>query len=204
MFEANPFFSKVLKKKLESAPVHGDFKVFSCGIGAEESELYYFHDTQSFLKESNMGNVSKVRSFKPIKVVPLNRFAEELRECDFLKTDIEEMDFFALLGASKILANVHFIQFELGIGADFNDRKVMNEDYYSLLEADFDLFVLRDNNPIWEAFPTLPLLITLNSGTKLLLKILQSSGVGFNIVGINKKKLFPEFLVPEISLLSFH
>lgn len=42
------------------------------------------------------------------------------KRIDFLKTDIENYDYFALLGLKSYLKKIKFIQFELGLGAKFN------------------------------------------------------------------------------------
>jgi FkbM family methyltransferase len=190
MFEANPAFAK---KLIEITPsLNKNSFVYNCAIGKEPGKLYYYYDSQSFILKSNMGNVSRYKSNSPIEVRTIDSFSEEIKQIDFLKTDIEEMDFYALLGAKNTLPKVHFIQFELGLGMSYLNRKVTNTDYWDLLETDFDLYVLRDEaNPIWKANHSLPLLLRLTIDVKIVIEILQVTGVGFNIVGINKLKETP-------------
>ncbi len=199
MFEANPAFARVLTKKVPELNVTNF--VFNVGIGNKPTEMYYYYDTQSFVSESRVGNISKLKSRKQILVRTIDSYRSEIKNCDFYKSDIEEMDFYALLGAKKTLANVHFLQFELGLGMPYKGRRVENIDYWSLLESDFHLYLLKDANPIWGAMPELPLLLELNSATKKIIEILQFSGNGFNIVGINRKKGIPDILKNKIGCL---
>ena len=193
MFEANPAFAK---KLIEITPsLNKNSFVYNCAIGKDHGELYYYYDSQSFVLKSNMGNISRYKSNTPIEVRTIDSFSTVIKQIDFLKTDIEEMDFYALLGAKNTLPRVHFIQFELGLGMSYMDRKVANIDYWELLEPNFDLYVLRDEaNPIWKANDSLPLLLRLTLELKIVIEILQVTGVGFNIVGINKLKGTPESL----------
>lgn len=186
MFEPNPVFAKELRRKTQDS---GDrVEILNLAIGSEETELHYYYDTQSFVSVSNVGTISKYRSTKPIPVVTLNEFFRDEIQIDFLKTDIEEMDYFALLGASNLLPNISFLQFELGLGLPLGDIHVQNSHYWSLLEPHFDLYLLRDENPIWKTYPDLPLLLVLDSKLKMTIEILQSTGTGFNIVGINRNQ----------------
>lgn len=185
MFEANPSFASKLRDI--TPKLNEDNFVINVAIGKEQGELFYFYDSQSLVEKSNVGDTSKIKSRKPIAVQTLDSYFETIKEIDFLKTDIEEMDFYALLGASKFLKRTHFIQFELGLGLPYLERKVENSDYWELLEPNFSLFILQDEaNPIEKAFSKLPLLVALTPEVKMLMKVLQSLGYGFNVVGINK------------------
>lgn len=185
MFEANPVFAQKLLAKTSILKQRNI--VIDKAIGSEVGELTYFYDTQSFIAGSNVGTVSKLKSRKPISVTTLDLYFKDLGDIDFLKTDIEEMDFHALLGASEILRKVKFLQFELGIGAELKEGKtVSNRMYWELLENEFHLFILKDTNPIWQRWPRLPLLLCLDTNSKLIIEVLQKTGAGFNIVGVRK------------------
>jgi FkbM family methyltransferase len=202
MFEANPAFASRLRKITTS--IDENNFVFNIAIGKEPGSLYYFYDTQSFIEKSNVGNISKYKSAKPIDVRTLDSYSGVIHEIDFLKTDIEEMDFYALLGASSFLPKIKFIQFELGLGIPYLDRTVENTDYWELLEPSFDLFILRDEaNPIWKAFPKQSLLLALNQEAKILVQILQVLGHGFNIVGINRNFKIPQSILSNMGNLHF-
>lgn len=200
MFEANPLFAAKLRDLAPSIDVNSF--VFNFAIGKEPGALFYFYDTQSFVRKSRVGNVSKYKSKTPITVRTIDSFSETIKDIDFLKTDIEEMDFYALLGAKLTLPDVHFIQFELGLGMPYLDRTVKNSDYWSLLEPNFYLFVLKDENPIWKSYPKLPLLLELSVQEKIVIEILQQIGYGFNIVGINKKKGIPQIMQEHIGSIN--
>lgn len=202
MFEANPAF--VSKLRAITPFIDQNNFIFNVAIGKEPGNLYYYYDTQSFIKKSNVGNISKYKSAKPIEVRTLDSYSEIIPDIDFLKTDIEEMDFYALLGASTFLPKIRFIQFELGLGMPYLDRTVSNSDYWELLEPSFDLFILEDEaNPIYKAIPNLPLLLTLNSEAKIVVNILQKLGYGFNIVGINREYKIPQTILSNIGEINF-
>ena len=197
MFEANPAF--VSKLRAITPSIDQNNFIFNVAIGKEPGNLYYYYDTQSFIKKSNVGNISRYKSAKPIEVRTLDSYSEIIPDIDFLKTDIEEMDFYALLGASTFLPKIRFIQFELGLGMPYLDRTVSNSDYWELLEPSFDLFILEDEaNPIYKAIPNLPLLLTLNSEAKIVVNILQKLCYGFNIVGINRDYKIPQTILSNI------
>lgn len=201
MFEANPAFASRLRQ-ITPLIDENNF-VFNIAIGKEPGSLYYFYDTQSFIEKSNVGNISKYKSAQPIDVRTLDSYSGIIQEIDFLKTDIEEMDFYALLGASSFLPKIKFIQFELGLGMPYSDRTVENADYWELLEASFDLFILRDEaNPIWKTFPKQSLLLALNQEAKIIVQILQALGHGFNIVGINTNFDIPRSIQANIGKLN--
>ena len=87
----------------------------------------------------------------------------------------------------EILKNCKYIQFELGIGAPYLDRVVTNEDYYSLFDEYFNLYILQDeNNPYLQGELSNINLFILNKKSKHIVEEAQLEGIGFNIVAINK------------------
>jgi hypothetical protein len=200
MFEANPSFVSKLKNLTPNLG-QSNF-VFGVAIGAVPGSMYYFYDTQSFVEKSSVGIISRHKAKKPIEVRTLDSYSEIIHQIDFLKTDVEEMDFYALLGATLSLPKISFIQFELGLGMPYLGRTVESSDYWELLDPKFELFILRDEaNPIWLTFPTLPLLLTLNQEAKMMISILKKLGYGFNIVGINRDFRKVESLLSNIGQL---
>lgn len=99
MIEANPIFARILQQKLKK--IGGNNFVLNVGVGFEPNEMFYYFDTQSFVLKSNVGNSSKVKSKERIEICTLDSFVELIKFCDFYKSDIEEMDFYALLGAKS-------------------------------------------------------------------------------------------------------
>jgi hypothetical protein len=80
---------------------------------------------------------------------------KKLRRIDFLKTDIEQYDYFALTRLKSYFKNLKFIQFELGLGAKliFESHKkcfqyIGIKHYLNLLKKNFVLFLHDKNNPI--------------------------------------------------------
>ena len=200
MFEANPAFVSKLRSITPS--IGENNFIFNVAIGREPGNLFYFYDTQSFVEKSSVGNISKYKSARPIEVRTLDSYSGIISNIDFLKTDIEEMDFYALLGARLFLPKIHFIQFELGLGMPHLERTVENTDYWELLESSFDLYILRDEaNPIWKTFSNLPLLLTLDEQAKITVNILQTLGYGFNIVGVNKDFGTPQSIFDNVGRL---
>ena len=116
---------------------------------------------------------------------------------DFLKTDIEGHDYFALIGLGNYIDKCKFIQFELGTGAPLRDGFVTNEDYYNLLEKYYDLYIVNDeNNPLWMNGYATTDLIHIDDLTKKIISQAQLTGVGFNVFCVNKG------MTGDISLLS--
>lgn len=68
-----------------------------------------------------------------------------IKHIDFLKMDIEGLEYAALLGAKQQLAakKIKYLQFEFG-GADI-DARVFFKDFYNLLSQDFNIFRLLKN-----------------------------------------------------------
>ena len=182
-FEPNPYFCRILSKKLSTGS--RDFKLNNIGLSDKEEQLYYYHDSQSFLEISAVKNKSYARSKNKIELKTLNSFNFE--NIDFLKIDTEEFDYFVLKGATELLTKIKYLQFELGLAKIDNHKRLTNQDYFDLLNPNFDLYILRDeNNPIWKANIEKRLLLKLEGDLFRILIMLQSLGIGFNIVGINK------------------
>ena len=87
-----------------------------------------------------------------LKMVRLDSYFKQkmISSIDFIKTDIEEYDYLALVGCGDLLLNTKFIQFELGTGAPINGGVVGNKEYFNMFGNDFNLYILHDeNHPIW-------------------------------------------------------
>lgn len=182
-FEANPIFCRILSKKLSNSTFN--YRLENIGISDNEDPLYYYHSTQSFLELSAVGTKSNTRSSSRIQMRTLDSFGFE--NVDFLKMDLEEMDYFALKGAAGLLPKIRYLQFELGLAKVGHQKRITNEDYISLLTPNFDLYLLKDEkNVIWRENFANGLLLKLERSNLKILKILQSCGIGFNVVGINR------------------
>ena len=74
-------------------------------------------------------------------------YLKKIRRIDFLKTDIEQYDYFTLTRLKRYFKNLKFIQFELGLGAKliFESQKkcfqyIGIKHYLNLLKKNFVLF----------------------------------------------------------------
>lgn len=187
LFEANPKFYKKLLSNLKKF----NEKIIAENLAVGEINGYvdYYEDSESVLKNTTAVTNSTKKLSGNLKMICLNDYFKytSIKEIDFLKTDIEEYDYFALIGLGSLLNNCRFIQFELGIGAPLGDGVVTNSNYYDLLEPNFDLYIVKDeNNPLWKKRAVDTDLVILDNASKAIIEIAQKNGVGFNIFCVNR------------------
>jgi FkbM family methyltransferase len=187
LFEANPNFYKKLLKNIKK--FDENIIAENLAIGEKSGFVEYYTDSESILKNTTAVKNSNKKLSDTLPMISLNEYLNNvgIMEIDFLKTDIEEYDYFALIGLEGLLNNCRFIQFELGIGAPLNDSVVTNASYYDLLEPIFDLYIVKDeNNPIWKKKAADSDLVILDNNSKELIEVAQKTGVGFNIFCVNR------------------
>jgi beta-1,4-mannosyl-glycoprotein beta-1,4-N-acetylglucosaminyltransferase len=191
LFEANPYFYKKLKNNISK---YKELIVAeNVAVGDYDREIDYYADSESVLQNTTAVKNSKKRLQKKIRITRLSSYFKEkgIAQIDFLKTDIEEYDYYALIGAGDLLNQCKFIQFELGIGAPLNDGEggyITNQHYYDLFKENFNLYIIKDeNNPIWQSGKINANLIVLDDACKDYITKAQKCGIGFNIACINKK-----------------
>jgi FkbM family methyltransferase len=187
LFEANPKFYKKLINNLKGLKENVHPEHFA--IGEKNGLVDYYEDSESLLKNCNefRGSTRKLKT--PIKMIRLDDYLSnrKVEYIDFLKTDIEEYDYFALLGLGNYIGKCKFIQFEFGIGAPLGSRFVTYDDYYDLLEEFYDLYLVRDeNNPLWIKGFSCADLIPIDEIAKNFLVHGLGTGVGFNVFCVNK------------------
>jgi len=190
LFEINPKFFRILEKNIKKYENTENIIINNVGIAERDGSAHYYNDSQSILQNTtSVLNSAEKSKFKyPLRSIS-NYCAElGLKKIDFLKTDIEEYDFFALLGAQDLLFTMKYIQFELGLGADYLDRKVTARDYFDLLENNYSLYIVKDeNNPLWKTNSIIADLVTIDDDF-LKSKLSQGKyGIGYNILAINKE-----------------
>jgi len=189
LFEINPRFFKKLSDRV--AKISGeDIVLENVGIAEENKEMFYYLDSESVLQSTTEVPSSKRNLPLPLPLISLDFYIQQtnIKAVDFLKTDIEEYDYFALVGFSENIKQCKFIQFELGVGAPLGDRQVKTRDYFDLLSKDFNLFLVEDeNNPLWRDGRFQCNLIWLDYGSISSIESLQKVGVGFNVMAINKR-----------------
>jgi len=186
LFEPNPRFYAKLTRNLKR--YREDVRAESMAVGDDDGSIGYFEDAESVLRHTT-GVANSISEPRSIRLTRLDTYCmlNGIDHIDFLKTDIEEYDYFALLGAGDLLPRCRFIQIELGINAPLAKGVVTNEHYYTLLEPHFDLYIVRDeNNPLWRKGSVTGDLIRLDAVTKAAIDKLQPTGVGFNLAGVNR------------------
>lgn len=122
-----------------------------------------------------------------MNIITLKSYCDlhRLETIDFLKTDIEHYDYFALKGLGDKLQNVKFVQFELGLGAPYSERHVTNDDYFSLFtDKQKFYFVMDENNPIFEKVPKDTNLISFEIENLPHIETVQATGIGFNVLAV--------------------
>jgi FkbM family methyltransferase len=188
LFEPNPKFFKKLVTNLK--PFNEDITVENLAVSNKSGFCDYFEEYQTIVKNNSRDKKTQKPSAR-VRMCRLDDYFAKinLMQIDFLKTDIELHDYFALLGLGKLLDEILFIQFELGIGAEFGDSFVTNASYYELLESTFDLFICADeNNSLWSHFGLTLDLVKLDFRAKEFIDYAQKNGEGFNIFGVNKNR----------------
>ncbi|WP_310451843.1 FkbM family methyltransferase [Sulfuritalea sp.] len=127
LFEINPKFYAKLKRKLLrfNENVHAE----NVAVGERNGFTEYFEDSESVLRSTTGVKNSSMKLGSDIEMVRLDHYlsSKHVTQVDFLKTDIEEYDYFALVGFGEFLNACRYIQFELGIGAPIDDAIVTIE-----------------------------------------------------------------------------
>ena len=187
LFEINPKFFKLLKKNVSK---YKKEKIFlnNFGVGNEEGEVSYYLNSESIL--NIYSNKFESLFAKKLSIRTLKKYIKEnsITKIDFLKTDIEGFDYFALLGLGDYLLNINFVQFELGIGAPLKNKFVRGEDYLSLFKEKFSFYLIRDElNPIFNTTNDKVDLILFGKEDMEDITKIQSTGIGFNVLAINNK-----------------
>jgi len=124
LFEINPIFFEKLKKKLGLFNNTEKITANNIGIGDRAGFFDYCEKTQSLF--NRLTNEPKsLEQLKKLPVITLHSYLKykKIKRIDFLKTDIECYDYFALRGLKSYLKKIKFIQFELGLGARLNLRE---------------------------------------------------------------------------------
>jgi FkbM family methyltransferase len=190
LFEANPKHYKKLLLNLDRLRLMNEQVITeNLAVGEKNGYVDYYEDAESVLKNTTAVRDSNKKLKNRLKMVRLEDYfsALSVSQIDFLKTDIEEYDYFALIGMGKLLNKCRFIQFELGIGAPLNNGLVCDKDYYNLLEDNFYLYIVRDDNlALWKKKLVTTDLVILDNIAKSYIDAAHKVGLGFNIFCVNK------------------
>lgn len=187
LFEPNPRFFTKLQNRLNDSRC----RLFKFGLGAEDAELVYYEDTQSFSKQHQMME-SKFPG-KKLTIKTLDGFCRDHGVApDFLKTDVESLDYHVLMGGkATIQYGVKCCQFEFGIGADFRGTKVTPQNYYDFWAEDFDLYVVKDEDHPMFREASLPVLVHLPSIRETFERHMYA-GSGCNMFAIRRGAVLPD------------
>ena len=187
LFEINPKFFKILRKNVSKFKKE---KIFlnNFGVGSEEGEVSYYLNSESVL--DIYSNKFESLFAKKLSIKTLKKYISEnsITKVDFLKTDIEGFDYFALLGLGDFLLNINFVQFELGIGASLKNKLVNGEDYLSLFKEKFSFYLICDEvNPIFNTIKNKVHLISFGKENIDHITKIQCTGIGFNVLAIKNE-----------------
>jgi FkbM family methyltransferase len=185
LFEPNPLFYGKLERKLGNRPrVH----LHNIGLSDKVGELTYYKDTQSFVKTHHMME-SKVPGQK-LLVETLDEFClkNKFEHIDFLKIDVESLDFHVLLGGSSIIQNTcKYCQVEIGIGAPLGSAKVTTQHYVDFFSKNFNLYFVRDeDHPICKDNQNLPIISLFEGSLREKIEIYLDQGYGPNLLAIRR------------------
>lgn len=194
LFEINPLFFDKLKNKLSLFNNTEKIIANNIGIGDLDGFAYYSEKTQSLTERRPTDEPKISAQLKRLPITTLHSYLKKrkIKKIDFLKTDIEGHDYFALLGLKSYLKNIKFIQFELGLNNRSGKICLQHasiERYLKLLKKDFVLYFLKDeNNPIWKKsnLKNVDLLFLYKKDISNIIKFAKV-GIGFNIFAISKK-----------------
>lgn len=103
----------------------------------------YFHDEESGLSSLLLQNHPNHKS-EEVKIDTIDNFCAQnkIRHISILKLDTEGYELSCLRGASKMLPNINYIQFEMSIGS--RNARAYFEDIFNVLK-DYKIYrILRD------------------------------------------------------------
>jgi FkbM family methyltransferase len=200
-FEPNPFFFKKLKKLCVQRDGHS-INLYNFGFSNEPGQLTYYKDTQSFVKKHQMME-SKLRGEK-FEIKTLSSFCAEtgIDHIDFLKIDVEGLDYHVLLGGRSIIqATCRYCQFELGIGAKIGAETIVPQHYYDFFAKNFQLYLVKDeDHPIYAELPGLPALALYTGQLRQTIERYLYEGSGPNLCAIRKGTDLPPSLTALMQL----
>lgn len=191
LFDPDPVFIANCQKQIESlgdldSDIENCIYLNAFGIGAEEGEMVYYPNTQSFVfrtyhtQSENVGLKFKVKT--------LDDYCEKnsVDKIDFLKIDIEGMEIDAFNGGKKIINNsTGLIQFEFA--STMLDRGVDPDEYVGWFSEDiFDVYLQKVDPRHPYHFDNKNILTPLTEEIYKIIKTNMYEGSGCNLVAIRK------------------
>lgn len=193
LFEPNPSFYKGLCERVDviSASASPDARVVvtNSGLGDKAGLFTYYEDVQSFVKDNGFRK-SEDGDGKTFEIRTLDNFCAEqgVGSIDFLKIDVEGLDYQVLLGGSVIIKEtVNYCQFEFGVGQTADGSTNTPEKYYQFFGDDFDLYYVRNpRHPIHKEVSHLTELTALTGQFRDKIEKHLYAGSGCNILAVRK------------------
>ncbi len=192
LFEPDPKFILNCHKQIEqledtSDDVDNLININCFGLGAEEGELAYYPNTQSFVFRSIHTNSQDVGVSFPIKTLDGYCKEKNIKNIDFLKMDIEGMEMDCLNGGKNIINSAtKVIQFEFA--STMLDRKINPDDYVSWFDKNiFDIYLQKvaPEHPYYSQNDKM--LTLLNDELYEIIKKHMIEASGCNLVAIRKE-----------------
>lgn len=192
LFDPDPVFIQNCQKQIESLDdlnnnIENSIYLNAFGIGAEEGEMVYYPNTQSFIFRTYHAKSEDIGLKFEVKT--LDEYCEKnsIDEIDFLKIDIEGMEIDALNGGKKIINNsTKIIQFEFA--STMLDRGVDPDQYVGWFDKKvFDLYLQRvdPRHPYYTN--NLKMLTSLTDDLYQIIKEQMIEGSGCNLIAIRKE-----------------
>lgn len=193
LFEPNPIYYKTLCEHVDvlanSARAKPQVVVVNLGLGDKAGYFTYYEDVQSFVKDNGFRQ-SEVGNEKIFEIRTLDDFCAErsIRSIDFLKIDVEGLDYQVLRGGASIIrATCNYCQFEFGVGKTADGSINTPEKYYQFFGEDFDLYYVRNpQHPIHKEMPHLTELTPLAGDFRDKIEEHLYAGSGCNVLAVRK------------------
>lgn len=192
LFEPDPSFLRNCESKIEmldfpTTDVENSIYLNPFGIGAEEGEMVYYPNTQSFVCRTYHANSVDVGIKFLIKTLDGYCSEKNIKNIDFLKIDIEGMEIDVLNGGKNIINNsTKIIQFEFA--STMVDRNLNPDDYISWFDRNiFDLYLQKVAHQHPYSVNNHQLLTILDDDLYQIIKQNMLEGSGCNMVAIRKE-----------------
>lgn len=189
LFEPNPAYYKKLCKRVLNTAKSSKVEILNFGLGDKQELLTYYEDVQSFVKDNGFRK-SEGHGAKLFEIRTLDDFCREkgISSIDFLKIDVEGLDYQVLLGGSSIIKKTcNYCQFEFGIGKTADGSTNTPEKYYQFFKEDFELFYIRNpQHPIHKEMINLTELTKLSGKFTIKIEEYLYNSYGCNILAVRK------------------
>ena len=194
LFEPNPNYFKKLCERVQGR-AGKSVEVLNYGLGQKRQRLEYYEDVQSFVKDNGYRK-SESKTLLQLEIYTLDEFCKErgIDAVDFLKVDVEGLDYQVLLGGETIIKrSCKYCQFEFGVGQTPDGSINTPEKYYQFFAEEFDLYYVRNpQHPIHKELTNLTELTPLTATFRERIEAFLYRGSGCNILAVRKNYAPPQ------------